>query len=72
MVSAVGYVRELASKSPAAIGLAKHALNTIEEMRLRDGYRFERNMTMELSHDEESAEAMRAYLEKRTPVFEGR
>ena len=72
MESAMGFAREIASKSPVAIGLAKHALNTIEEMSLRDGYRFEQNMTTELSHYEDSAEAMKAFLEKRDPVFKGR
>lgn len=69
---AMGFAREIASKSPVAIGLAKHALNTIEEMSLRDGYRFEQNMTTELSHYEDSQEAMQAFLEKREPVFKGR
>jgi enoyl-CoA hydratase/carnithine racemase len=64
--------REIASKSPIAIGLAKHALNTIEEMSLRDGYRFEQNMTAELSKYDDSKEAMLAFAEKRKPVFKGR
>ena len=72
MESAMGFAREIAAKSPVAIGLAKHALNTIEEKSLRDGYRFEQNMTTELSHYEDSAEAMKAFLEKREPVFKGR
>ena len=72
MDCAMGFAREIASKSPVAMTLAKHALNTIEEMSLRDGYRFEQNMTTELSHYEDSTEAMRAFLEKREPVFKGR
>ncbi len=72
MELAMEYARDIAAKSPVAIGLAKHALNTIEEMSLRDGYRFEQNMTTELSHYEDSQEAMRAFLEKREPVFKGR
>jgi len=63
---------EIASKSPVAIRLAKHAMNAIEFMTLRDGYRFEQNMTGELSKYEDSKEAMRAFLEKRPPVFKGR
>lgn len=69
METALGLAREIASKSPTAIKLAKHALNTIEEMTLRDGYRFEQNMTGELSKTEDSKEAMWAFVEKRPPVF---
>jgi len=62
---------EIAAKSPVAIRLAKHALNTIEELSLRDGYRFEQTMTGQLSQTEDSKEAMRAFVEKRKPVFKG-
>ena len=72
MDTALGLAREIASKSPIATQLAKHALNTIEEMSLRDGYRFEQNMTVELGRYEDSKEAMRAFAEKRPPVFRGR
>lgn len=65
MDTAMELAREIAGKSPAAIRLAKHALNTIEEMSLRDGYRFEQNMTVQLSSHPDSAEAMRAFIEKR-------
>ncbi|MCB1742419.1 MAG: enoyl-CoA hydratase/isomerase family protein [Gammaproteobacteria bacterium] len=70
--SALSIAREIAGKSPLAIKLAKHALNTIEEMSLRDGYRFEQTMTGELSGTEDSKEAMRAFVEKRQPRFKGR
>ena len=72
MPTALGLAREIASKSPIAVQLAKHALNAIEEMSLRDGYRFEQNMTVELGGYEDSKEAMRAFAEKRAPVFRGR
>jgi enoyl-CoA hydratase/carnithine racemase len=72
MDTARALAAEIAAKSPVAIRLAKHALNTIEEMSLRDGYRFEQNMTGELSRYEDSKEAMRAFVEKRPPVFKGR
>jgi enoyl-CoA hydratase/carnithine racemase len=69
---AMGLATEIASKSPIATVLAKHALNTIEDMSLRDGYRFEQNMTAELGKYEDSKEAMLAFAEKRPPVFKGR
>jgi enoyl-CoA hydratase/carnithine racemase len=71
MEAATEIAKEIASKSPPAIVLAKHALNTIEEMSLRDGYRFEQNMTVEVGKTEDAAEATQAFLEKREPVFKG-
>lgn len=62
----------IADKSPLAIRLAKHAMNTIEFMDLRNGYRFEQNMTHELTDSEDAKEAARAFVEKRKPVFKGR
>lgn len=72
MDEALAMAREIAGKSPLAIKMAKNALNQIEEMSLRDGYRFEQSQTGELSKSEDSKEAMRAFVEKRAPVFKGR
>ncbi|RJG02650.1 enoyl-CoA hydratase/isomerase family protein [Noviherbaspirillum sedimenti] len=63
--------REIASKSPIASSKAKHTLNTIEDMSLRDGYRYEQDMTAIISATEDSKEAQRAFIEKRPPVFIG-
>jgi len=71
MDTAMDIARSIASKSPAAIRLAKRTLNTIEEMSLRDGYRYEQNMTAELSGHPDAKEAVAAFLEKRKPNFSG-
>jgi enoyl-CoA hydratase/carnithine racemase len=63
--------REIAAKSPAAIRLAKRTLNTIEDMSLRDGYRYEQYMTTELGEHPDAAEAQAAFREKRKPRFQG-
>ena len=57
--------KEIAAKSPPAVVLAKHALNAIEDMSLRDGYRFEQTMTVEVGRTEDAAEAARSFLEKK-------
>ena len=72
MEAAMELARTIAAKRPVASRIAKHALNTIEEMSLRDGYRFEQNMTYDLSFYEDSKEAMLAFAEKRAPNFKGR
>jgi hypothetical protein len=50
---------------PAAIRLAKGALNAIEDMSLRDGYRHEQDLTAQLSEHPEAKEAAAAFRQKR-------
>ncbi|WP_028956893.1 enoyl-CoA hydratase/isomerase family protein [Sulfitobacter sp. 20_GPM-1509m] len=67
--TAMEMAKTMASKSPKAIQLAKRALNTVETMGLKDGYRFEQNLTVEMTRHPHSKEAMAAFLEKRPAVF---
>jgi enoyl-CoA hydratase len=70
--AAMEIAREIAAKSPIAVRQVKRAFNTVEEMPVRDGYRFEQSVTVELSHTEDAKEAQRAFVEKRKPKFKGR
>jgi enoyl-CoA hydratase len=72
MDTALALATEIASKSPIASVMAKQTLNAIEDMSLRDGYRYEQDMTAAISKTEDAQEAKRAFLEKRAPVFVGR
>jgi enoyl-CoA hydratase len=72
MATALEIARTIASKSPVATRMFKHTLNTIEDMSLRDGYRYEQDMTAQIGKTEDAKEAQRAFAEKRAPVFTGR
>jgi enoyl-CoA hydratase len=63
---------EIAQKSPLAVRRVKRAFNAVAEMPVRDGYRFEQTVTVDLSRSEDTKEAQAAFVEKRRPVFKGR
>jgi enoyl-CoA hydratase len=69
---AMKLAHEIAAKSPIAVRKIKRTLGAIEELPLREAYRFEQGVTIELSHTEDAREAQRAFVEKRKPVFKGR
>jgi enoyl-CoA hydratase/carnithine racemase len=69
MDEAMAIASNIASKSGKALQLAKRAINTVRTMPLRDGYRFEQDLTNEMVRHEDSKEAMAAFIEKRKPVF---
>jgi enoyl-CoA hydratase len=72
MPKALEIAATIAAKSPVSTRMGKHTLNVIEEMSLRDGYRYEQDMTAQISKTEDAKEAQRAFAEKRAPVFVGR
>jgi len=72
MPYAMEIAREIASKSPIAVRLAKEAARMTLTMPPRDAYRYEQGNTVALSKTEDTKEAQRAFFEKRKPVFTGR
>jgi enoyl-CoA hydratase len=72
MDEAMKLAAEIAAKSPIAVAKIKRTLGVIEEMPMREAYRYEQGVTIELSHTEDAREAQRAFVEKRRPVFKGR
>lgn len=69
---AMDIAREIASKSPIAVRLAKEAARMTLTMPPRDAYRYEQGNTVALSKTEDTKEAQKAFFEKRKPVFTGR
>jgi enoyl-CoA hydratase len=72
MPTALDLARTIARKSPVSTRMGKHTLNVIEDMSLRDGYRYEQDMTAAISKTDDAKEAQLAFKEKREPVFKGR
>jgi enoyl-CoA hydratase len=72
MPAALEIASTIASKSPISSRMIKHTLNTIEDMSLRDGYRYEQDMTALIGKTEDAREAQLAFKEKRPAVFKGR
>jgi enoyl-CoA hydratase/carnithine racemase len=64
--------KQIAAKSPVSVQLMIQTANAIEDMSLRDGYRYEQDMTAQVAKSEDAREARQAFLEKRAPVFTGR
>jgi enoyl-CoA hydratase/carnithine racemase len=72
MPKALELAAVIASKSPVSTRMGKHTLNVVEDLSLRDGYRYEQDMTAAIAKTDDAKEAQAAFREKRAPVFKGR
>ncbi len=71
MAKALEMARSIASKSPVSTKMIKHTLNVVEDLSLRDGYRYEQDMTSIISKTDDAKEAQAAFKEKRKANFVG-
>lgn len=65
MEAALELAANIARKSPIGLRLGKEALNRVEDLGIKEGYRIEQDYTGRVSRYQDSAEARAAYLEKR-------
>lgn len=67
--AAIALAGTIAAKSPAAIRRVRGSFSVVGALDMREGFRIEQVYTTELSTSPDGAEARRAFLEKRKPVF---
>jgi len=67
---ALALARNIASKSGKALRLAKHSLNGIELLDVKESYRYEQGFTFELYTQPDSQEARNAFVEGRDAKFD--
>jgi enoyl-CoA hydratase len=72
MDTAMTLARQIAGQPPLAVTFAKHAVNTGLQVGLDEGLNYERYAAAMLVDTEDRREGMRAFVEKRKPVFKGR
>lgn len=71
MPAAREIAREIAAKSRVVMQRVKHSFAVVEDMPLRDGYRFEQGVSADLSRSRDAREAQRAFVDKRPADFTG-
>jgi enoyl-CoA hydratase len=64
--------REIASKAPVAVRLAKESVNKAYESSLTDGLDYERKLFYFLFGTQDGREGMQAFVEKRKPEWKGK
>ena len=65
-------VERVAKKGPLAVRRAKEAIDRGADLDLADGLEIERQLFSDLFASADRSEGMKAFLEKRPPVFTGR
>lgn len=72
MEQTLAFARMLKERAPLAMGMAKHIINTCQNVDTETGRILERLGQSILIQTEDNKEGMRAFMEKRKPDFRGR
>ena len=72
MAETIKLAKEIAAYSPVAVQLAKEAVNRSFETHLDEGLAFERKSFYLTFSSEDQKEGMKAFVEKRTPLYKGK
>jgi enoyl-CoA hydratase/carnithine racemase len=72
MEGTLEFARILLQRAPLAMGMAKHIINTCQNVDTETGRILERLGQSVLIRTDDNKEGMRAFLEKRAPRFQGR
>jgi enoyl-CoA hydratase/carnithine racemase len=72
MERCLSLAQKIAAKPPIAVKLAKQCMVTSQEVSLEEGLHFEEESLRLLWSTEDKNEAVKAFLEKRKPVFKGK
>ena len=72
MDEALATARTIAGNAPISVRQAKKSLNAAEQMDLKNGYDFEIEAYNRTVGTEDRYEGIRAFNEKRKPVYKGR
>lgn len=72
ITESIGYAKEILSNAPLAVELAKNAISNGMEMKLHDALIYERELYNQTLQTEDRIEALKAFQEKRKPVFQGK
>lgn len=72
MDEVIAFAQDLAKRNPTALSIGKEAMQMIRDMDYEKSLNYLRDQVIILGETEDSKEGMKAFLEKRQPIWRGR